>query len=124
MANHAKFEARTAYLSDDFGESMARRYFGDELVDSMPRYVRGKRKGLLKGQIAWRKVAKGGFVITALNEGEGPSGYVERRVGKVIEARLQHCVWGEEPDDVAVWEWPEAHMNDRSRAFLLINEAA
>lgn len=124
MANHAKFEWRTAYLSGEFGESMARRYFGDELVDAMPRYVRGKRKGLLKGQIAWTKVAKGGFVITGLNEGEGPSGYVERRVGKVIEVRLQHCEWGREPSDAAVWEWSEVDMNDRNRAFVTTNEAA
>jgi hypothetical protein len=124
MANHAKFERRTAYLSGEFGESMARRYFGNELVDSMPRYVRGQRKGLLKGQIEWRKVKQGGFVITGLNEGEGPSGYVERRVGKVIEARLQHCEWGQQPSDVAVWEWSELYMNDRDRAFVITNEAA
>lgn len=124
MANHAKFETRTAYLSGEFGEAMARRYFGDELVDSMPRYVRGKRKGLLKGQIKWCKVKQGGFVITGLNEGEGPSGYVERRVGKVIDARLQHCEWGQKPVDAAAWEWSELHMNDRDCAFVLINEAA
>ena len=64
-SNHAQFRCKQAYLSGEFGESMARRYFGDELVDAMPRYVRGKRKGLLKGQIVWRKVERGGFVITA-----------------------------------------------------------
>ena len=124
MGHKAKFEYRTAYLSGEFGESMARRYFGDEIVDSLPRYVRGKRKGLLKGQIKWSKVTNGGFVITGLNEGEGPSGYVERRVGKVIEVRLQNCVWGQEPEDVAVWEWPEIYMNDRGQAFVSVNEAA
>ena len=123
-SNHAQFRCKQAYLSGEFGESMARRYFGDELVDAMPRYVRGKRKGLLKGQIVWRKVERGGFVITALNEGDGPSGYVERRVGKVIEARLEHCEWGREPVEVAKREWPEDCWKDRSLAFVAVTEAA
>ena len=121
---HAQFKSKQAYLSGQFGEDMARRYFGNDLVDAMPRYVRGKRKGLLKGQIVWRKVERGGFVITGLNEGEGPSGYVERRVGKVIEARLERCEWGQEPVEVATWEWPEDCWKDRNLAFVSVNEAA
>ena len=121
---HAQFKSKQAYLSGQFGEDMARRYFGNDLVDAMPRYVRGKRKGLLKGQIVWRKVERGGFVITGLNEGEGPSGYVERRVGKVIEARLERCEWGQEPVEVATWEWPEDCWKDRNLAFVSVTEAA
>ena len=37
MTHLAQFKEGHAYISGEFGESMARRYFGDEVVDSMPR---------------------------------------------------------------------------------------
>lgn len=67
----AKIEIKEAWLSTEFGESYARRVFDDDgfvqqtghcEVDDMPRYVRGNRKGKLKGKIVWRKVTKGGWL--------------------------------------------------------------
>ena len=94
--NYAEIEERYSWLSSEFGENMARKYFGDEAVDEMPRYVRGKRKGLLKGQIQWRKVERGGWVSRDVG--------VERRGGKVIEAKLVLPVWGEEDDVFFSWD--------------------
>ena len=125
MSHLAEFSSNHAWLSGDFGESMARRYFGDEIVDSMPRYVRGKRKGKLKGQIGWRKVTRGGWVRTGpYCEDYGASGYVERRVGKIIEVGLSIPQWRDEPIFIAKWEWSEYYMNDRDRAVVIKNEAA
>ena len=42
--NYAYIEERSAWLSTEFGEK-ARKF-----IDDLPRYVRGKRKGQLKGQ--------------------------------------------------------------------------
>lgn len=101
--NYAQIAQKSAWLSSPFGEEMARRYFGAQ-VDTLPRYVRGKRKGLLKGQLEWRKVVSGGWVK------EGPScdgysnGSVERRVNKVIEVRIVSAEWGKEPVTLLTWD--------------------
>ena len=102
MTNFADIRTRDAWLSSEFGENMARRYFGDKAVDNMPRYVRGKRKGLLKGQIQWRKVERGGWVSdkSAING----RGYVENRLGKVIAADLVIPEWGAEPKVLLTWK--------------------
>jgi len=42
MTNRAQFNTRTADLTTEFGESMARKWFGDEAVDALPKFVRGK----------------------------------------------------------------------------------
>lgn len=123
MTHLAQFKAGHAYISGEFGESMARRYFGDEVVDSMPRYVRGKRKGLLKGQIRWEKVTRGGWVRTgAYDVDHGPSGYVERRVSKIISAELLIPQWREDDEVIAEWCWPELYMNDRSKAYVIVKD--
>ena len=102
MSNYADIQTREAWLSSDFGEQMARRYFGDEAVDSMPRYVRGKHKGLLKGQIQWRKVESGGWVSDkSTTNGRG---YVENRRGKIIAAELVMPQWGEAPTILLSWK--------------------
>ena len=101
MTNYADIQTRNAWLSSEFGEQMARRYFGDEAVDNMPRYARGKRKGLLKGQIEWRKVERGGWVSD--QRASNGRGYVERRRGKVIAADLVMPQWGEEPEVLLSW---------------------
>lgn len=56
----AKFEVRTADLSTDFGREIAEKWFPG-MVEGLPRYVRGKKKGKLKGCVSWRKVTKGGW---------------------------------------------------------------
>lgn len=58
----AKITVQDAWLSGEFGESYARKVFGNEVVDALPRYVRGKRAGKIKGKITWRKVEKGGWL--------------------------------------------------------------
>ena len=102
MTNYADIQTREAWLSSDFGEQMARRFFGDEAVDSMPRYVRGKRKGLLKGQIQWRKVESGGWVSD--KSATNGRGYVENRRGKIIAAELVMPQWGEAPTILLSWK--------------------
>jgi hypothetical protein len=80
MTNYAQIDNRDAYLSTDFGEEIARKWFGDESVDALPRYVRGPRKGKIKGAVTWTKVLRGGWVRGA--------GYVENRVGHIFERKL------------------------------------
>lgn len=65
--NYAEYESRSAYLSTDFGVELAQKKFGltlEELEQKCGRYVRGVRKGKLKGAISWHKVIKGGWVKT------------------------------------------------------------
>ena len=90
----ARFETKHSWLSSEFGENYARKLFGDVIVDSLPRYVRGKRKGLLKGYIEWRKCVAGGWVKTGRRSeddyyaGAPAIGYVESRIGKTIAAGI------------------------------------
>lgn len=100
MSAKAVFSYKRAYLSSDFGEQFARRYFSDEELNRMGRYVRGARKGKLKGQVGWKKVEAGGWVS---DMAECYGGYVETRKGKVIEAWLETAPWGEEPVRQSVW---------------------
>lgn len=79
MTNYAVIETRSAFLSTDFGEELARKWFGDESVDSLPRYTRGPRKDKIKGAITWTKVLRGGWIR---------GGGVENRVGHISERKL------------------------------------
>lgn len=98
--NYATVANRNAYLSSDFGEQMARRYFNDEDIEKLGRLTRGKNKGRLRGQIMWKKVEKGGWVSDGPGEGNG---HVERRKGKVIWAALATSPWGQEPEIIKTW---------------------
>lgn len=99
--NYATLEHRAARLSGDFGESFARRAFGDDVVDALPRFVRGKNAGKLKGEIEWIKVTRGGWVRTARATANGDAeGYVENRVGKIIARRLIIREWGQSEGEV------------------------
>jgi hypothetical protein len=90
MTNYAHIEPRTAYLSSEFGEELARKWFGDESVDSLPRYSRGPRKGQLKGAITWSKVIRGGWVRGDRETASGAAtGYVETRVGHIFDRKLR-----------------------------------
>lgn len=95
MTYKATISTRSAWLGKEFGEDYARKMFGDEIVDALPRYVRGKNKGKFKAEIEWVKVERGGWVreLMATANGDG-AGYVENRVGKVIAARLIQRDWG------------------------------
>ncbi len=52
---------RAAPLYSEFGFSYATRLFGEEAIDSLPRYIRGPHKGELKGWLIWKKAETGGF---------------------------------------------------------------
>ena len=65
--NYAETQPKVAYLSSDFGVELACKKFGftpEQLEEKVGRYVRGPRKGLLKGSITWHKVVRGGWVKT------------------------------------------------------------
>lgn len=98
MTTYAKIEEKETYLCSDFGESFAKRYFGEEAINSLPKFIKGKNKGKTKGFIQWIKVISGGWVKEgAYSEMYGASGHVETRVGQVIEAKIIIREWnGEE----------------------------
>lgn len=65
--NRAIFQSRFAYLSEDFGEELAMKKFNlteDQLLQIVGIYVKGQRRGLLRGKIIWTKCTKGGWVKT------------------------------------------------------------
>lgn len=73
MANtHARFQTNQAYLSQQFGRSLAQLWFGfnnDILEAIVGRYSRGKRKNQFRGAIVWTKVIRGGWTGGAPGEG-------------------------------------------------------
>lgn len=91
MTNYAKIKTKTAYLSNDFGESYARYLFGDKIINTLPRYIKGQRKGLLKGKLIWKKCTKGGWVKTGPYH-DGGCGYVQAPgfISAVIEDNSWH----------------------------------
>tara|TARA_R100001463_G_scaffold57809_1_gene110101 strand:+ start:222 stop:635 length:414 start_codon:yes stop_codon:yes gene_type:complete len=93
---YAVIEERSAWLSTEFGETLARKYLGDEVIDDMPRYVRGKRKGQIKGKMTWLKVESGGWVRGVYSEifGDIKGWGVERRRSKIIRAAITIPQWG------------------------------
>ena len=126
MTVRANIDYRNGYMSSEFIEGMARRYFGDSVVDALPRYVKGKRKGQLKGFLRWQKVSKGGWVKTGAYDHDGmqASGYVERRVGKVINVDLSIPVWGSEETLIATWDWENDVERDSVKIKVYETEAA
>lgn len=126
MTVRANIDYRDGYMSSEFIEGMARRYFGDDVVDASPRYVKGKRKGQLKGFLRWQKVSKGGWVKTGPYDSDGmrASGYVERRIGKVIYVDLSIRVWGSEDILIASWDWEHGVERDSVKVKVYETEAA
>lgn len=106
MTNYAHIADRSAKLSTPFGEEIARKWFGDAVVDSMPKFSRGPRKGLYKGMVTWSKVERGGWVRGDRETANGEAtGYVETRVGHVFNRKLCHTVssqYGDQVGDVVV----------------------
>lgn len=65
--NRWQYQYSGAYLNTEFGLELACKKFGltpDQLKEKVGVYVRGKRKGQLKGKLIWAKVTKGGWVKT------------------------------------------------------------
>ena len=88
----AKFEVRTADLSTDFGREIAEKWFPGK-VEGLPRYVRGKKKGKLKGVVSWVKITKGGWFggYGAVKEGRcvGQLLHFDKNFEYVIEDRCE-----------------------------------
>lgn len=66
----AKFKRNVAPINSEFGEKLARKWFGDDVVDSLPEYVKGPKKGQKKGWLTWEKAISGGWVYKQLR-GDG-----------------------------------------------------
>lgn len=108
MTNYAVIDFNSAKLSTEFGEKIARKWFGDKIVDEMPRFVKGPRKGALKGVVTWKKVVRGGWV----RGGDYESGYVENRVGHIFDRELRHLpAWGHNEGALVV------NIDDRNTAI-------
>jgi hypothetical protein len=89
MTQYAKFQTRSAWLGTEFGESYARKLFGDAAVDALPRYTRGKNVGKFKAEIAWVKCLQGGWISTGAAICGVPSGRVENRSDSTVFAALR-----------------------------------
>lgn len=61
MTVRAAIRTRNAPLWEEFGLEYATRLFGQETIDSLPRYVRGPKAGKINAWISWDKVEKGGW---------------------------------------------------------------
>lgn len=97
MTNYAEIATRSAWLWTDFGAEYAARIVPSDMLDDLPRYVRGQKKGKIKDhKIIWRKVERGGW--------DSERGVAENRVGKVILAQLVYCPWGRDAKVVADFE--------------------
>jgi len=64
MTNYAKTESKVVWIKYDFGNDLARKWFGDEAIDALPKISRGKNKGKPKGVLVWTKCTHGGWVKT------------------------------------------------------------
>jgi len=108
MSRAAVFEVRNAFLWTDFGIEFALRHFTQEQIDQLPKFVRGPKKGKVKGCITWVKCIEGGFVYSSPCFKVVPERYVENRRGKTIayvlctdeyreESKIVECKY-EKPD--------------------------
>jgi len=65
MTTYAKVFPRTAPLHTDFAREFVSRRVGlavtTHLYQRLPAYKRGPRKGLVKGEVHWRKCESGGW---------------------------------------------------------------
>ena len=71
---HAHISHKQAFLNSDFGLQLAMKKFEKteaEIEEIVGRYVRGKRKGELRGILKWQKVERGGWIKTAPGYMEG-----------------------------------------------------
>jgi hypothetical protein len=92
----ATVSEKRAYLSSDFGLSLAKRYFSDEEIASFGVFKKGKNVGKPRGEIRWVKCERGGWMYSNTFAASAydkcytvwnPVG-VERRKGKLIHVTL------------------------------------
>ena len=101
VTTYAKYSYKRAWLNTEFGENYAKRIFGEQFIQTLPIASKGKNKGKIKNHfIEWKKVEAGGWVRTGQYDWDGmqASGYVEKRIGKVIEVKLYSQEWGKEAE--------------------------
>lgn len=96
MTQRAAIYHEEAWLGKPYGERLARKIFGDEIVDALPRNTKGKWAGHLKPTLTFRRVRTGGWV----SHGSEGVGHVERRVGKIISASLVVRSFGSDREEV------------------------
>jgi hypothetical protein len=95
MTRAAVFEVQNAFLWTDFGVEFALRHFTQEQIDQLPKFVRGSKKGKVKGMITWVKCIEGGFVYFSPCPGAVPTRYVENRRGRTIAYALGTADYGQ-----------------------------
>jgi len=107
----AKFDTKSTPIASEFGENLARKWFGDEVVDRLPRYVKGEKAGQIKGWLKWKKCVSGGWVRRAYVDGTNvlAGGNVARPNeirNKVIEVDFNtlYIIKCEPMKDVEDWE--------------------
>ena len=100
MVSYAKFNYKTASLASDFGFDLAVKWFGEKVINELPKFKKGKKVGKTKGSIVWKKVFKGGWVRTGSYDFEAQTadGYVEQRVNRIIGKCLLIEAWGGSPE--------------------------
>jgi len=77
---YARFVVRNAWMSQEFGVSYATKLFGAEAVASLPRISRGKRKGLIKGILVWKKCDVGGWAHSYIGGYVQYPGFVDAHI--------------------------------------------
>lgn len=90
MANAAEYKVNKSYLSDQFGYDLAVKWFGQEAVDALPKYTKGKHEGKPMGLVSWIKVIKGGYDPIFYSN----SGRLETRKGWILGKALLKTEWG------------------------------
>lgn len=119
MTVRATFDTKSAYLSSDFGLQLARKYFSEEEIASLGVHgPRSKYAGKPKGMISWDKCTRGGWVSTGPYTDQA-SGYVERRVGKLVRVRLETQEWRQQPVTVKEVEASVAERQAATDEFLM-----
>ena len=89
MGQAARYEVKKAYLAYDFGYDLAVKWFGQEAIDNLPKYEKGKHEGKPMGLIAWCKCVSGGCHPYYYQS----SGRIETRKGWVIGKALYQTAW-------------------------------
>jgi hypothetical protein len=103
MTQRAKLKTNVAPIASEFGENLARKWFGDDVVDEMPRYVRGDKKGQFKGWLKWTKVIEGGWQRTGPATAECDYNGRVLYPNQILNKWIEISIWGGEPEIVAAY---------------------
>lgn len=78
---HAITETRRAPLWEEFGIEYATRLFGAEMLDALPRFTRGPKKGQINAWLIWMRATTGGWCRECQSPVR-PGGLVRAWIGK------------------------------------------